>query len=83
MRCLSCFGCHYKFEHELAVFLHHWLVQIAITNYGGVFVQEIAMMEEELKVKTEIIKKQEKLIQGWRKELKDQLDKHNAELERV
>ena len=23
MHCLSCFGCHYKFEHELAVFLHH------------------------------------------------------------
>nr|XP_023920367.1 mediator of RNA polymerase II transcription subunit 28-like isoform X1 [Quercus suber] len=45
--------------------------------------KEIAMMEEELKIKTEIIKKQERLIQGWRKELKDQLDKHNAELERV
>ena len=41
------------------------------------------MMEEELKIKIEIIKKQERLIQGWRKELKDQLDKHNAELERV
>lgn len=41
------------------------------------------MMEEELKIKTEIIKKQERLIQGWRKELKDPLDKHNAELERV
>ena len=41
------------------------------------------MMEEELKIKIEIIKKQERLIQGWRKELKDQLGKHNAELERV
>ena len=36
------------------------------------------MMEEELKIKTEIIKKQERLIQGWREELKDQLDKHNV-----
>ena len=41
------------------------------------------MMEEELKIKIEIIKKQERLIQGWRKELKDQLDKQNAELEKV
>lgn len=41
------------------------------------------MMEEELKVKDEIIKKQEILIQGWRKELQDQLEKHNTELERV
>lgn len=45
--------------------------------------QEIAVMEEELKVKTEMINKHEKLIQGWRKELKDQLDKHLTELERV
>ena len=41
------------------------------------------MMEEELRLKNELIKKQERLIQGWRKELKDQLDKHNTELERV
>lgn len=40
-------------------------------------------MEEELKVKSELIDKHEKLIMGWRKELKDQLDKHIAELERV
>ena len=40
-------------------------------------------MEEELKVKSEIIKNQEKLIQGWRKDLTDQLEKHNTELERV
>lgn len=40
-------------------------------------------MEEELKTKTELISKQERLIQEWRKELKDQLDKHNMELERV
>lgn len=40
-------------------------------------------MEEELKTKSEMIKKHEKLIQGWRKELKDQLDKHITELERV
>ncbi|KAF4366661.1 hypothetical protein G4B88_010736 [Cannabis sativa] len=45
--------------------------------------KEIAVMEEELKVKTELINKHEKLIQGWRKELKDQLDKHLTELERV
>lgn len=41
------------------------------------------MMEEELQLKNELINKQERLIQGWRKELKDQLDKHNTELERV
>ncbi|XP_057965054.1 mediator of RNA polymerase II transcription subunit 28 isoform X2 [Malania oleifera] len=45
--------------------------------------KEIATMEEELKMKTRIVEKQERLIQGWRKELKDQLDKHNTELERV
>uniref|UniRef100_A0A5B6ZT77 Putative mediator of RNA polymerase II transcription subunit 28 n=1 Tax=Davidia involucrata TaxID=16924 RepID=A0A5B6ZT77_DAVIN len=45
--------------------------------------KEIAAMEDELKIKTELIKKQEQLILGWRKELKDQLDKHNSELERV
>ncbi|KAH7542691.1 hypothetical protein FEM48_Zijuj02G0101000 [Ziziphus jujuba var. spinosa] len=46
-------------------------------------VKEIAVMEEELKIKNEIINKQENLIQGWRKELKDQLYKHHTELERV
>ncbi|MFS7941525.1 putative mediator of RNA polymerase II transcription subunit 28 [Helianthus anomalus] len=45
--------------------------------------KDIAMMEEEVKTKTDLIKKQERLIQGWRKELKDQLEKHNVELERV
>ncbi|XP_010061853.2 mediator of RNA polymerase II transcription subunit 28 [Eucalyptus grandis] len=45
--------------------------------------KEIVMMEEELKIKTELIKKQERLIQGWRKDLKDQLDKINCELEKV
>ncbi|GFQ04127.1 mediator of RNA polymerase ii transcription subunit 28 [Phtheirospermum japonicum] len=45
--------------------------------------KEIAKMEEELKVKTELINKQERLIQGWRAELKEQLDQHNIELERV
>lgn len=40
-------------------------------------------MEEELKTKAELIKKQEELIQGWRKELKDQLEKHKTELKRV
>ncbi|XP_022757958.1 mediator of RNA polymerase II transcription subunit 28-like [Durio zibethinus] len=45
--------------------------------------KEIATMEEELKVKSEVIKNQERLIQGWRKDLTDQLDKHNTELQRV
>ncbi|GFZ19403.1 hypothetical protein Acr_28g0001080 [Actinidia rufa] len=45
--------------------------------------KEIVLMEEELKIKSELIGKQEGLIKGWRKELKDQLDKHNTELERV
>lgn len=40
-------------------------------------------MEEELKTKTELIAKQERLIQEWRKQLDDQLNKHNTELERV
>lgn len=40
-------------------------------------------MEDELDRKTELIKKQENLIQEWRKELKDQLEKHNVELDRV
>ncbi|GAV68471.1 hypothetical protein CFOL_v3_11974 [Cephalotus follicularis] len=44
--------------------------------------REIVDMEEELKVKKELIKKHEKLLRGWRKEAKDQLDKHNAELDR-
>ncbi|XP_057421651.1 mediator of RNA polymerase II transcription subunit 28 [Lotus japonicus] len=45
--------------------------------------KEIALMEDELDRKTELIKKQENLIQEWRKELKDQLEKHNVELDRV
>ncbi|XP_051134371.1 mediator of RNA polymerase II transcription subunit 28 [Andrographis paniculata] len=45
--------------------------------------KEIGVLEEELRVKGELIKKQERLIQGWRAELKNQLDKHNTELERV
>ncbi|XP_039019177.1 mediator of RNA polymerase II transcription subunit 28-like [Hibiscus syriacus] len=44
--------------------------------------KEIATVEE-LKMKSEIIKNQESLIQGWRKDLSDQLVKHNTELERV
>ncbi|XP_068663674.1 mediator of RNA polymerase II transcription subunit 28 isoform X2 [Aristolochia californica] len=45
--------------------------------------KEIQVMEEELKAKTEMIKKHENLIEGWGKELKDQLEKHVLELERV
>ncbi|XP_010324508.1 mediator of RNA polymerase II transcription subunit 28-like isoform X1 [Solanum lycopersicum] len=45
--------------------------------------KEIEKMEEELETKTDLIAKQERLIQGWRKDLKDQLDKHNMELEKV
>lgn len=41
------------------------------------------MMEEEVKVMNEVIKKQEKMIDGWTTELKEQLHKHNVELERV
>lgn len=40
-------------------------------------------MEEELKIKDELVQKQEKVIQEWKKELRDRLDKHNVELERV
>lgn len=45
--------------------------------------KEITMMEDELNEKNELIKKQEHLIQEWKKELKDQLNKHNIELDRV
>ncbi|KAL5996170.1 Mediator of RNA polymerase II transcription subunit 28 [Asimina triloba] len=45
--------------------------------------KDITAMEDELKAKDELIKKHERLIQGWRKELKDLLDKHITELERV
>ncbi|KAL9260446.1 Mediator of RNA polymerase II transcription subunit 28-like protein [Drosera capensis] len=45
--------------------------------------KDIAVMQEELKVKKEIVRKQEQLIQGWRKDLKDQLDGHNVELGKV
>ncbi|GAB2210158.1 hypothetical protein Drorol1_Dr00015418 [Drosera rotundifolia] len=45
--------------------------------------KDFATRPEELKVKKEMVKKQEQLIQGWRKELKDQLLRHNAELEKV
>ncbi|XP_045827205.1 mediator of RNA polymerase II transcription subunit 28 [Trifolium pratense] len=45
--------------------------------------KEIALMEDELNEKNELIKKQEQLIQEWKKELTDQLDKHNIELNRV
>ena len=40
-------------------------------------------MEEELKIKDELVQKQEKVIQEWKKELRDRLDKQNVELERV
>ncbi|KAK1291560.1 hypothetical protein QJS10_CPB17g01264 [Acorus calamus] len=44
---------------------------------------EISNMEEELKTKSDLIKKHEKLIQGWGKELSCQLDKCVTEVERV
>ncbi|CAN1171088.1 Mediator of RNA polymerase II transcription subunit 28 [Linum perenne] len=50
---------------------------------AGKLRKEIAEMEEELKTKDELIKKQERLIQGWRRDLKEQLEKHKIELERV
>lgn len=45
--------------------------------------QEISVMEEELKTKSELVAKHKKLIEGWQKELKDQLGKDVTELERV
>lgn len=45
--------------------------------------KEITAMEEELKIKNDLIKKHSTLIQGWRKELKEQLDRHDIELEKV
>ncbi|CAH9081240.1 unnamed protein product [Cuscuta europaea] len=45
--------------------------------------KEIATMEEELKTKREIVSKHERLIQEWREQLGNQLNKHITELERV
>ncbi|KAL5202188.1 hypothetical protein ABZP36_013140 [Zizania latifolia] len=45
--------------------------------------EDIATMEEELKIKSELIAKHKKLIEEWQKELRDQLGKHVTELERV
>ncbi|KAF3324701.1 mediator of RNA polymerase II transcription subunit 28 [Carex littledalei] len=45
--------------------------------------QEIAIMEEELKTKNGLIQKHSQLIQTWRGEVKEQLDRHLTELERV
>ncbi|KAG9145748.1 hypothetical protein Leryth_011187 [Lithospermum erythrorhizon] len=45
--------------------------------------KEIAAMEEELKEKDALIEKYDKLIQGWRKDLQEQLEKHKTELEKV
>lgn len=52
-------------------------------NMSSFGLQDIAIMEEELKTKSELIDKHKKLIEGWQKELKDQLGKHVTELERV
>ncbi|KAI9169029.1 hypothetical protein LWI28_005761 [Acer negundo] len=45
--------------------------------------KEIDAMEEELKKKNELIEKNERLIEGWKMELKNRLDEQNAALERV
>ncbi|PKA60912.1 Mediator of RNA polymerase II transcription subunit 28 [Apostasia shenzhenica] len=45
--------------------------------------KEISITEDELKTKSELIKKHELLIDAWSKESKQQLDKHIAELGRV
>ncbi|GAB2272590.1 Mediator of RNA polymerase II transcription subunit 28 [Dionaea muscipula] len=45
--------------------------------------KDISAMQEELKAKTEMIREQERMIQGWRKNLKDQLDGHDVELGKV
>jgi len=42
--------------------------------------QEITTMEEELKTKSELIARHKKLIEGWRKEPKEQPGKHLTEL---
>jgi hypothetical protein len=46
-------------------------------------IQEIQALEEELKVKDELIQRQEKLLQGWRELLTNQRAVHLTELERV
>ena len=46
-------------------------------------IQEIQELEEELKVKDELIQQQEKLLQRWRELLTNQRAAHVTELERV
>ncbi|KAG6530979.1 hypothetical protein ZIOFF_004749 [Zingiber officinale] len=64
--------------------------RVAVNSNGAVcfafiesLLQEISAMEEELKSKSDLIKQQEKLVEEWRKELKEQLQRHITELERV
>ncbi|KAI4304920.1 hypothetical protein MLD38_040377 [Melastoma candidum] len=91
MQCCSCF--------DRTCFDGSLLRQIRISTcpyfYGGqtakggsptkieILRKEVAMLEVELKTKTELVKKQETLIQECRAMLKGQLDKLNNELERV
>ena len=62
---------------------YHTIMESGVRLTCITFHQEISAIEEELKLKDDIIKKQERLIEGWKKDLKDQLDKHNNELEKV
>jgi hypothetical protein len=45
--------------------------------------QDIEIMEEELKTKNALVQKHSQLIQTWRGELTEQLDRHLTELERL
>ncbi|KAL5827227.1 hypothetical protein ACOSQ3_019060 [Xanthoceras sorbifolium] len=45
--------------------------------------KEIGAMEEELKKKNELIEKQERAMEKWKMELKDRLEEHNSQLNRV
>ncbi|KAK1279224.1 Mediator of RNA polymerase II transcription subunit 28 [Acorus gramineus] len=77
---------HAKEFMEAAKKLHLYFISLQREDQQSqkeILQKEISNMEEELKTKSDLIKKHEKLIQGWRKELSCQLDKCVTEVERV
>lgn len=74
-------------QFEYLLFIKLWkkkIIKITLISSFLLFLeQEIAMLEDELKKKDELILKTEKKYEGWKNELKEQLDKHITELKRV
>ncbi|KAK0573673.1 hypothetical protein LWI29_011824 [Acer saccharum] len=78
---------HAKEFMEAAKKLQKYFISLQVDHHqptkAKILRKEIDAMEEELKKKNELIEKNERLIEGWKKELKNRLDERNAELERV